>query len=278
MKYKLKKGIALSFCIFATTLQAGDASMEGLAKKLANPVAAMISLPFQFNYERGFYGTSGTKSNRLTLNVQPVVPFSFNDDWNLISRTIIPIVRNDENPPASGVQGGIGDIVQSLFVSPKAPTNNGWIWGVGPAMMIPSHSKLSTKKWAAGPTAVALKQQGPWTYGALANHLWSFGGDDMTDVQGNVLNDISQTFMQPFVTYTTPSALSLSLVSETSYNWKGSSGQRWTIPIIGVVSKVGKIGSQTVSYGVGLKYIAESPSNAAKGWGVRFAFTMLFPK
>ncbi len=247
-------------------------SKEEMAKKLANPIAALISLPMQLNYDRGFLGTSGNDSNRWTLNVQPVVPFSIGEEWNLISRTIVPVVRTDNYPLGSGINNGIGDIVQSLFFSPKAPTENGWIWGAGPVFLIPSGSDMSAEKWGAGPTAVALKQDGPLTYGVLANHIWSTGGSD------KVTKSISSTYVQPFFTYTTPGALSATLMTETTYDWEASSGDAWTVPLFLMVTQVGKIGDQLISYGAGVKYYAESPDKGPKGWGVRFVFTMMFPK
>jgi len=245
-----------------------SSSKEALAKQLANPIAALISLPFQLNYDRGFQNTSGNESNKWTLNIQPVVPFSLNDEWNLISRTIVPVIRTDNLPLGSGINGGVGDIVQSLFLSPKVPTESGWIWGAGPVFLVPTGSDVSADTWGAGPTAVALKQDGPYTYGALANHLWNAGGDV----------DISQTFVQPFFTYTTPEALSVTMMTETTYNWNATDGNEWTVPLYFMVGKVAKIGNQMVSYGGGFKYYAKSPDGGPEGWGVRFVFTMLFPK
>lgn len=243
-------------------------SNEEMAKQLANPIAALISLPFQLNYDRGFAHTSGSDSNKWTLNVQPVAPFSISDDWNLISRTIVPLIRTDNLPLGSGINGGVGDIVQSAFFSPKAPTESGWIWGAGPVFLIPTGSDVSADTWGVGPTAVALKQDGPLTYGALANHIWSTGGD----------YDISNTFVQPFFTYTTKGAMSVTLMTETTYNWEASDGNEWTVPLFLVVTQVGKIGNQLISYGAGVKYYADSPDGGPDGWGARFVFTMMFPK
>jgi len=245
---------------------------EEMAKKLANPVAALIALPMQFNYDRGFAGTSGNDSNKWTLNIQPVVPFPIGEDWNLISRTIIPVIRTDNKPVGSGINGGVGDVVQSFFFSPKIPTESGWIWGAGPVFLIPSDSDMSAKKWGAGPTAIALKQDGPLTYGALANHIWSIGGSD------KVVDKISATFIQPFFTYTTKSAMSATLMTESTYNWEASGGNKWTVPLFLMVTQIGKIGDQLISYGAGVKYYAKSLDNGPKGWGMRFVFTMMFPK
>ena len=107
-----------------------------------------------------------------------MIPFSISPKWNVISRTILPIYSQDISD-AEGHQFGFGATTQSFFFSPKEPTSFGLIWGVGPAFLIPTATdQIATNQWGAGITGVALKQSGPWTYGALANHLWSISGDD----------------------------------------------------------------------------------------------------
>ena len=262
----------LALCVGAVTLLAPLAahaeSDEELAKKLANPVAALISVPFQFNYDRGIGPVDDGR--RYQLNIQPVIPISLNQDWNLISRTILPVIDQQDVSPGAGSQFGLGDTVQSLFLSPKAPTAGGWIWGAGPVFLLPTGTDdlLSAKQWGLGPTGVVLKQAGPWTYGALANHIWSVAGDDSRP-------DISATFLQPFLTYTTKDAWSFGLNTESTYDWKNS---RWTVPLNATVSKVTKIGGQLVSVGGGVRYWADGPDNAPSGWGFRLVVTLLFPK
>ena len=251
-----------------TSQSAFAASSEELAKKLANPVASMISVPFQYNYDADI----GPKDDgdRSVLNIQPVVPFSLDDKWNIISRTILPVVSQSDIFPGAGSQSGVGDIVESVFFSPKQPTSDGWIWGAGPVLLIPTGSDdlLTADKWGVGPTAVALKQDGPWTYGALGNHIWSVAGKDSR-------GDISATFLQPFATYTTKEAVSYTLNLESTYDWKAS---EWAIPLNGVVSKVLKIGDHLVSVGGGLRYWMHSTDGGPEGLGVRIVFTVLFPK
>ncbi|MCA8963237.1 MAG: transporter [Planctomycetes bacterium] len=249
-----------------TAAPANDA--EALAKKLSNPVAALISVPMQLNYDRDIGPVDD--GERWTLNVQPVVPIELNDDWNVISRTILPIVAQDDLFPTAGSQTGIGDVVQSAFFSPKEPTSGGWIWGAGPVLLLPTGSDdlLTTKKWGAGPTGVVLRQEGPWTYGGLANHIWSFAGDDDRP-------EVNATFLQPFVSYTTKSAWTFAFNTESTYDW---SDEEWSIPLNAMASKVLKLGSQLVSVGGGLRYWAESPDGGPEGIGFRITFTLLFPK
>jgi hypothetical protein len=259
-------GIAAAVLGIGTTASAQDAS--DLAKQLSNPVASLISVPFQLNYDQDI--GPADDGERYQLNIQPVVPISISEDWNLISRTIVPVISQDDIFPGAGDQFGIGDIVQSLFFSPKQPTAGGLIWGVGPVFLLPTATDdlLGGEQWGLGPTAVGLKQQGPWTYGALANHIWSVAGDDER-------SDINATFIQPFLSYTTPSAWTYTLNSESTYDWES---EQWSVPVNGVVSKVTRFGDQLVSLGGGVRYWAESSDGGPEGFGVRFIVTLLYPK
>ena len=237
-----------------------------LAKKLSNPVASLISVPSQFNYDTGYGPADGYKAY---INVQPVIPISLNDNWNVISRTILPIVWQHNIAGNSGYQSGLGDTTQSLFFSPKNPGPGGLIWGVGPVFLLPTgtDSLLSARKWGIGPTGVALKQQGPWTYGILANQIWSFAGASSRP-------DVNATYMQPFISYTTPDAWSFTLNTETTYNWTADT---WSVPINFMVAKLVKFGNQPVSLQAGVRYWAASPASGPDGFGGRLAVTFLFP-
>ncbi len=259
------KSITTIALLSTATLYANDS--EDIAKKLANPIAAMISLPIQVNYQQNL--GLDDQGEKWTVNIQPVIPMELNEDWNLVTRTVIPLISQNSLFPGSGTQSGIGDIVISAWASPKAATDNGWIWGVGAAALIPTGSDISAHKWGLGPTAIALKQDGPWTYGGLGNHIWSTGGND------SVVENVNSTFIQPFISYVTPQAVSISLNTESTYDWEN---EQWSIPINLQVTKVTKIGNQLISYGAGVTYWAESPDNGPEGWGARAIVTFIFPR
>lgn len=249
----------------ATSAFAADE--EELAKKLANPIASLISVPIQYNYDQDL-GPDDTGS-KTTVFIQPVIPISLNDDWNVISRTILPVVWQDDIFAGAGSQSGIGNVVQSFFFSPKLPTDNGWVWGVGPVFLLPTATNdlLGVDEWGAGPTAVALKQDSGWTYGMLANHIWS-GEEEKHQA-------MSTTLLQPFLSYVTKNAVTYTLNTESTYDWRS---EEWTVPVNAMASKVMKFGGQLVSVGGGLRYYAESPEAGPEGWGARLSLTFIFPK
>jgi hypothetical protein len=248
---------------------AGDAEkadVADLAKTLANPIGALISVPFQNNFDSG--GGPAGEGFQYKLNLQPIVPITLDQDWLLISRTILPVVYQEDIVDTSS-QSGLSDTLQSFFLSPVRPTQGGWIWGAGPALLLPTATDdlLGTEKWGAGPTAVVLKQQNGWTYGALANHIWSFAGESDRA-------DVSSTYLQPFVSYTMKRATTFTLNTESTYDWDN---EQWTVPLNLMVQQLVKIGSQPVAFAVGGRYYAEKPAEGPD-WGLRLAVIFLFPK
>ena len=239
-----------------------------LAQDLTNPLANLITLPIQVNYDRGLGPLDAGK--KWQASVQPVVPFEVNDDWNLITRTIMPVIWQDDVFADTGSQFGLGDVNLTLFFSPRQPAAGGLIWGVGPVLVLPTatDSKLGRKKWGAGPAGIALKMDGPWTYGILANHVWSFAGD-------NDRPNINNTFTQPFVAHTWPSAWTVSVQSESSYNWET---ENWSVPINVAVAKLQMFGRLPVSLQGGVGYWFESPAGAADDWRLRLQVNFVLPR
>jgi len=249
----------------AASAAATDAA--ALAKQLSNPVASLVSVPFQSNWD---FGVGPEEKERYLLNFQPVMPFSLNDDWNLIARVIVPLLS--QPPLVAGAQPtfGISDIVTSAFLSPAKP--GAFIWGVGPAFLLPATSDpfLGSGRWGAGPTGVILKQSGPLTYGALVNHIWSFGGDSSRA-------DVNSTLLQPFFSYGTRSGYTFTLQTEATANWEAASGEQWTVPLLFLASKVARLGKRPISFAFGAGPYLEKPEGGPD-WKFRAAVTLLFPK
>jgi hypothetical protein len=266
MKIAYPKAVfLLALVTFSISLSAND-DADALALKLQNPVASLISVPIQNNWD---FGIGATDAMRYTVNIQPVIPFKLNDDLNLITRTIVPIIHA-ESPVAGGDSiSGMGDIVQSFFLSPAKPTASGIIWGAGPVFLYPSatNNRLGTEKFGLGPTAVLLRQQGPWTYGGLVNHIWSVTGDRQRA-------DVSATFLNPFLSYTTSKQTTYSLSTDSTYDWES---HQWLVPVQAGVSQLVMLGKQPVQFSGSARYYAEAPKGGPD-WGLRFSVTLLFPK
>ena len=209
--------------------------------------------------------------NQSYVNIQPVIPISISANWNLISRTILPVVSQDDIVPGSGSQFGLGATTQSFFFSPKAPTGAGLIWGVGPAFLIPTATdgiapqpvgRRHHRRGAEADAAPGRSARSPTTSGRST-------GDSR-------LRRLSPTFLQPFLSYTTPKATSFTLNTESTYDWEN---KEWSVPInLAASAQMVKIGGQPVQFGLGARYWAQSPEDGPDGWGARAVVTLLFPK
>ena len=267
----LERDFKIRLCLVAAPLLAAASpsvaqdSDHDLAKKLNNPVASLVSVPLQFNYDCCFKPAG---SDRVTLNIQPVMPFGLTRDWNLIVRTILPVVAQPSAVAGGHASFGFGDTTQSFFFSPAAAAG-GFVWALGPAFLWPTTTApaLGSPNWRAGPTGLLLKQEGGWTVGILANHIWSYGGE-------REYSNVSNTFLQPFLSYTWPDTTSIGLNTESSYNW---TSKQWTAPVNLTAGHLFTLGDQRVNFTLGGRYYPERQHDSAS-WGLRFAMTFLFPK
>jgi hypothetical protein len=235
-----------------------------LAMKLRNPVSSLARISFDNSVDFGL--AADREGFRITMNIEPVLPISLNKDWNLISRTILPFIQQD-GIVRSSVQTGFADILQSVFVSPSK--TEPFFWGAGAAVLLPTatDTKIGAGRLALGPTLAIGRQQGGWTYGALARHMWSVAGHrDRADVRS--------TFVRPFVAYTTKSAWTLSLDTESTYDWLG---KQWSAPIHLELTKVVRFVRQPVSVGAAARCWAATFPGGPQACGVRFSITPLFP-
>lgn len=245
-------------------------SDDDVAKKLSNPVADLISVPFQFNYQFDINGKYVHENGyKMLLNIQPVIPINITKDLNIIGRVIVPVVAQKDVVDYNSKQTGIGDMLVTAFLS---PADSKIIWGIGPAFSIPTATDevLGTKKFSIGPSVVVLAQPGKWTIGALANQLWSVAGSEDR-------SDINAAYLQPFISYTIEGGLTLGVSSENAYDWKNK------MLVSGLaafnLSQVFKFGGkQLASINLSpLVYYANHEVQKPE-WGIRSAFTLIFPK
>lgn len=277
MKTKLQQGsrqvrraanmiLPILACGLLPSLGFAEDEERNLAKELANPIASLYTLPMQMNFDDGL-GPDGDGS-LYQLNLQPLIPFELNEDWHLISRTIIPFIHQEDVTAEGREESGMGDILESLFFSPSHTPEGGWIWGAGPAISLPtaSNDAFGGDSWALGPTAVALKQKGPWTVGVLANHLWSVGGGS---------GEINGSYVEPWVSYVLPSNTTVSLSIESVYDWNAS---ELALPINFIIDQLITVGGQNMQVGAAVKYWADSPEGGPEGFGFRLQCTLFWPK
>ena len=244
-------------------------SAEELAKLAQNPVGNLISVPFQNNTN---LNVGPEKGNQNILNIQPVVPISVDDDWNIITRTIIPVISNPAFSSTTERVNGVGDIQFNAFLSPAKPGE--WIWGAGVITQLPtnSDSELGNKNWGLGPTFVVLHldKGNPWVYGALVNNVWSLSSNK----QGGSYNN---GLVQPFVNYNFEGGAYLTSSPVVTVNWKAENSQQWTVPLGGGVGKIFHFGPLPVNMQLSAYYNVVKPDDGAN-WQIRAQVQFMFPK
>ena len=250
------------------TAGTGQLQDEGdLARAVQNPVADLISLPLQNNIN---FGAGSFNHVQNVLNIQPVIPISLNDDWNLITRTIVPLIYQPSILAGDDHDFGLGDVQFTGFFSPKEPVN-GWILGGGPVLRFPTatDARLGARKWSAGPSAVVLRMEGPWVYGGLFQNVWSIAGSGERSV--------NELLIQPFLNYNLPGGWYLTSSPIITANWRAGSDDTWTVPIGGGVGKIFRIGDQPCNLQVQSFYNVEKPDLGPE-WTLRIQLQLLFPK
>ncbi len=264
---RLILGLGMFFVTQAGAAEPGASDTE-LAKKTQNPVADLISIPLQNNMNFGLEPNHRTQN---VLNIQPVIPFHLTDDWNLITRTIMPVIKQPDLQTTSDDTWGLGDTNISLFLSPAK--SEGFIWGLGPILQFPTGTDemLGSRKWAAGPAGVGLFMKGPWVVGLLANNLWSYAGN-------NDRKDVSQFFAQYFINYNLPHGWYLTSAPIITANWEAEGkGNKWTMPVGGGFGKVFRIGKLPFNANIGAFSNVVRPDGGAD-WTLRLQLALLLPK
>jgi len=264
---KLTAGVvAIATAAIATPARA-ELSAEELAKLAQNPVGNLISVPFQNNTNLNVGPDNRTQN---ILNIQPVIPISVSDEWNIITRTIVPVIS--QPLPDGERTNGIGDTAFTAFLSPAKPGS--FIWGAGPVVQLPtnSNSDLGNKNWGLGPSVVVLRLEkgNPWVYGVLANNIWSLSDSQ----QGGSYNN---GLLQPFANYNFAGGFYLTSAPIITANWKAENSQRWTVPVGGGVGKIFHLGKLPVNTQLSAYYNVVTPDDGPN-WQIRAQVQFMFPK
>jgi hypothetical protein len=272
MKHKNKFTLLLLvvFSTFSGILPAQETkptlSAEELAKKLSNPIASLISVPFQNNTDIGIGANNGARN---TLNIQPVIPVRISKNLNLIARCVLPVISQYNVTGIGKSEVGLGNTVLSGFFSPSN-SKGGLTWGAGPVFMLPTGSNeyLSVKKLGMGPTAIALFQSKGYTIGALVNQIWGVAGKESP-------GDLSLLFFQPFFVYNWKSGAGAGGNFEISQNWVAKTTSVWFNPTLSAVTSFGK---QKTQFAIGPRFNLAAPYGSKADIGIRAVVVFLFPK
>jgi len=275
MKKTIRK-LLVSMLALGVSAYGAEMSTDEIAKASQNPLTAIYSLPIQNNT---YFGIGPNDRVKNVANFQPVIPVDFNDDWTLVTRTILPVVSNPDNimdPDSSGSTFGLGDTTFTAFFTPKHPGKSGWLWGAGPVVYLPTATDdtLGTKKWGVGPAAVALTMQGKWVYGALLMNIWSFAGSG----QSQGVEKVNLMTIQPFVNYNLPNGWYIASVPIITANWEADSDHRWTVPLGAGIGKAMKFGRVPGALQLHAYYNVITPETQGEDWQMRVQLQIFLPR
>jgi hypothetical protein len=253
--------------LFADLLPTRAQESSDIAKQAQNPIASLISVPLENDFNPH---TGVDKENSYVFEMKPVVPFRLSNNWNLITRTIIPVIQVPDLAPGVNGTGGLGDVQESLFLSPTkvGPV----IWGAGPVISFPTATEkiLGTKKLSLGPTVVVLRSQGHWLFGSLAQNLFSVAGPSARP-------DVNQMLLQPFVNFNLQHKWYLTSSPIITANWELRPSERWVVPVGGGVGKIVHFGELPVNIYAQIFRNVQRPDGTSS-WSARFQMQFLFPK
>lgn len=253
--------LVIVLLLSAAVVQAQQSADE-LAQKAANPIANLMSIPFQNNTD---FGLGDYDRTRNVLNIQPVVPLA---GGKLITRTIIPFVWLPNVAAETGsFSSGLSDIVFTAFY---VPSGGSLMWGVGPVVEFPTGgASRGAEKWSIGPSVVVLKQTGPWTFGILANNLWSIAGD-------SARADVNKGSLQYFIVRQLGNGWYVNSAPINTVNWKAASGQKVLVPLGGGGGKLVFLGKLPVNLQAQVYYNVVKP-DIGPDWQLRFQLQLLLP-
>jgi hypothetical protein len=264
---RLRFVLAAGLCLAASVSQATAQGNESLAKQSQNPIANLISMPFQNNAN---VNVGRLDNDQNILNIQPVIPFKLTDDWSLITRWILPVVYQPPLFQGDDADLGLGDFNPSFFLNTNLSRN--LMAGIGPTFLLPTSTdrRLGPGKWSTGPTAAIVWTPGNWVVGALANNIWSFAGSS---------NDpkVNQFLLQYFVNYNIAKGWYLVSAPIITADWTRDSGDQWTLPLGGGVGRVFNIGAQPVNMSLQAYDNVITPEGGPD-WQLRFQVQLLFPQ
>jgi hypothetical protein len=261
--------LAIALSLLATTVRAQSAEPDpapgDLARQLQNPVANLITVPIESNWE---FGIGPARSTDYFGAIKPVIPFPLGANWHVITRTILPFSYSVLLDRGASGHVGVGDAVMTAYLSPTKSAR-GWSWGLGPGLVLPSATDdgLGSGKWSAGPTGAVIKQRGPWTFIALVGQAWSFAGRDNRE-------RVNTTVLQPSLAYTTERDTTLGIGISSAYNW---TADLWALPLEVSASQLLHVSSRAMSLGLTVRSHLDRPESGPN-WGLVFTAAFLFPK